>query len=94
MSQVSFSLILILLFVGICQTASFAQLNEYGRWKSDLYYEPVEINYRFYSESDFTNALTKLEAIKSENNNLTNEWAGSYSAQSGEVNVIVRDLKQ
>lgn len=88
MRQVSFSLILILLSIGFCQTASFAQLNEYGRWKSDLYYEPVEINYRSYSESDFTSALTKLEAIKSENSNLTDEWAGDYSAQSGEVNVI------
>ena len=88
MRQVSFRRILILLFVGFCQTASFAQLNEHGRWKSDLYYEPVEINYRSYSESDFKNALTKLEAIKSENNNVTDEWAGDYSAQSGEVNVI------
>ena len=88
MRRVSFILILILLFVGFRQTASFAQLNEHGRWKSDLYYEPVEINYRSYSESDFTDALTKLEAFKLENNNSTDEWAGTYSAPSGEVNVI------
>lgn len=88
MRQVSFILILILLFIGLHQTASVAQLNEHGRWKSDLYYEPVEINYRSYSESDFTDALTQLEAIKLENNNSTDEWAGTYSAPSGEVNVI------
>jgi hypothetical protein len=40
--------------------------------KSNLYYEPVEINYSSYSESDSTNALAKLEAIESKNNSPTN----------------------
>lgn len=89
MRRVSFSFILVLLLAGFCPTVAFAQLNEYGRWKSDLYAEAVEINYRSYSEADFTNALSRLELIKSENNSLTDEWAGDYSAQSGEVNTAV-----
>lgn len=88
MKQVLFNLIFTLFIIGFCQLAAFAQLNEDGRWKSDLYYEPAQVNYQSYSESDFTNALAKLEAIKSENNNSVDEWAGDYSAQSGEVNVI------
>ena len=87
MKQTSFNLIFTLAIIGFCQIVSFAQLNEDGRWKSSLYYEAVQINYRSYSESDFTNALAKLEAIELENNNSTDEWIGDYSAQSGEVNV-------
>ena len=87
MKRVLFNFILAPLIFGLCSVASFAQLNEHGRWKSNLYYEPVEINYSSYSESDFTNALAKLEAIESKNNS-TDEWAGDYSTRSGEVNVL------
>lgn len=88
MRQLLLSLVFILLVVAFCHESSFAQFDEYGRWKTGLYYEPVQINYRSYSESDFTNVLTRLEAIKSDSSGLMDEWAGDYSAQSGEVNVI------
>ena len=92
MKQVLFNLIFSFFFIGFCQLASFAQLNEEGRWKSDSYYVPVELNYNSYSKSDFANALTKLENLKSEDSSLGDEWAGSYSpVYSGEVNV--EDLK-
>jgi hypothetical protein len=89
MKQTSFSLIVILVIIGFCRIVAFAQLNEEGKWKSSLYYEPVHLTYMSYSEGDFTNALAKLEVIESENNNSTDEWSGDYSAQSGEVNVII-----
>jgi len=92
MRQVLFNLIFTFFIIGFCQLASFAQLNEDGRWKSDSYYVPVELNYNSYSKSDFANALTKLENLKSEDSSLVDEWAGSYSpVYSGEVNV--EDLK-
>jgi len=88
MKQVLFNLIFTLFIIVLCQSASFAQLNEYGRWKNDFYPEPAELNYQSYSESDFANALMKLEAIESENSNSVGEWAGDYSTRSGEVNVV------
>lgn len=88
MRQLLFSLVFILLVVGFCHQSSFAQFDEYGRWKTGLYYEPVQITYRSYSESDFANVLARLEAIKSDNGGSMVEWAGDYSAQSGEVNVL------
>lgn len=94
MRKVLFNFIFTLFIVGFCQLASFAQLNEDGRWKSDLYYEPAQLNYQSYSESDFANALTKLKVIKSENSSSVDEWAGDYSAQSGEVNIIALRFSQ
>lgn len=89
MRQVLFNFIFALLIIGFCQLVSFAQINENGRWKSDSYYVPVELNYNSYSESDFANALKKLEVLKLENSSSVDEWAGNYSpVYSGEVNVI------
>jgi len=87
MKQVLLNLVFTLLIVGFCQLVSFAQLDEDGRWEND-FYAPALLNYRSYSESDFANAAAKLKDIKSENSNSVDEWAGDYSAQSGEVNVI------
>lgn len=93
MKRFLFNLIFTLFIVGFCQLAAVAQLDEDGRWKND-FYAPALLNYRSYSESDFANALAKLEAIKSENSNSVDEWAGDYSAQSGEVNVIALRFSQ
>lgn len=87
MKQILFNLIFTFFIVGVCQVASFAQLYQDGRWKSDAFYVPVELNYNSYSENDFANALVKLENLKSEDNASIGEWAGDYSpVYSGEVN--------
>jgi hypothetical protein len=88
MKQVLFNFISTLLTIGFCHLASSAQLNEDGRWKSDSYNVPVELNYNSYSESDFANTLTKLENLKSKDSSSVDVWAGNYSpVYSGEVNV-------
>lgn len=88
MREVLFNLIFTFFFIGFCQFEAFAQLNQDGRWKSNFYHLPVELNYNSYSKSDFGHVLTKLENLKSEDNSLVDEWAGNYSpVYSGEVNV-------
>lgn len=60
------------------QVMSFAQLNEQGYWKSDLYYEDSFVNYKYYSEIYFKNALEKLKKAKLENQESIDEWTGDY----------------
>jgi hypothetical protein len=79
MKPIFIHFILALVIVAANYSSAFAQLDDSGRWKTDLYYQPLHLRYESYSESDFAGALTTLTAVNAERSSMqSNDWAGDY----------------